>query len=152
MSPSHIRIATLNDVNDIMHCAQSAYQRYVARIGKAPAPMVADFASQVSNDWVWIATIENELVGYIVFYPDQHVLHLENVAVLPSHTGKGIGKQLIEFAQTNAAELGLTHVELYTNEKMHENLALYPTLGFVEIERKTQDGFNRVFFSKSVKA
>jgi len=45
---------------------------------------------------------------------------------------------------------GLSHIELYTNEMMYENRTMYPKLGYVETGRKTQAGFNRVFFSKVV--
>jgi len=75
-------------------------------------------------------------------------MHLENVAVLPHHAGQGIGKQLINHVESQAVAGGLDRVELYTNEMMHENITMYPLLGYVETERKTQDGFNRVFFSK----
>ena len=37
-------------------------------------------------------------------------------------------------------------IELYTNELMVENIAWYGKLGFKEVERKHEDGFNRVYF------
>jgi len=73
---------------------------------------------------------------------------LENVAVMPNSKGLGIGKQLINHAEQQAIESGLERIELYTNELMHENIAMYHYLGYVEIARKSQDGFNRVFFEK----
>jgi len=33
---------------------------------------------------------------------------------------------------------------------MVENLALYAKLGFVETERRVEDGFRRVYFSKAL--
>lgn len=39
-------------------------------------------------------------------------------------------------------------VHLYTNEKMVENLAIYPRLGYAETGRRHEDGFNRVYFEK----
>ena len=44
----------------------------------------------------------------------------------------------------------LNAVHLYTNEKMAENLLIYPKLGYTEVERRTEDGFNRVYFEKTL--
>jgi hypothetical protein len=33
---------------------------------------------------------------------------------------------------------------------MAENLSIYPRLGYVEVARRVEDGFNRVFFAKRV--
>jgi hypothetical protein len=35
---------------------------------------------------------------------------------------------------------------------MMENLSLYPNLGYVEVARRSDRGFNRVFFEKAVPA
>ncbi len=110
--------------------------------------MMADFMQQVSEGAVSVAIKSDKLVGYAVFYPDENCMHLENVAVLPSYTGLGIGKQLIQYVEDQAVARGYNCVELYTNELMYENLAMYPKLGYIETERKTQSGFNRVFFAK----
>ena len=75
-------------------------------------------------------------------------MFLENVAVLPAAAGWGIGKSLIAFCETEARRFGLGAVHLYTNEKMIENLAIYPRLGYGEVDRRMEDGFNRVFFVK----
>jgi GNAT superfamily N-acetyltransferase len=70
--------------------------------------------------------------------------------VFPTHSGNGYGKKLIQFVEETALRQGLNAVELYTNEAMSENLAMYPKLGYVETERKEQDGYKRVFFRKSL--
>lgn len=146
-----IRKATLNDSSAVIACARKAYARYVDIIGKEPAPMVADFASQISDGYVHIAEQQHQLMGYVVFYPAQgSSVHLENVAVLPEAAGCGIGKQLVRFVESWAIQQDLQVVQLYTNEAMTENLAIYPRLGYVEIDRKQQDGFNRVYYKKEL--
>lgn len=144
-----IRQAVAADEHNIRTCAEQAYARYVPRIGRKPAPMLADFAAQIAAGHVHVATGSGgAFQGFIVFHagPD-HVL-LENVAVLPQAAGQGIGKALIAFCEDAARERGIGTVRLYTNEKMTENLLIYPRLGYVETGRRTQDGFNRVFFEK----
>ncbi|MEX0347272.1 MAG: GNAT family N-acetyltransferase [Rhizobiaceae bacterium] len=144
-----IRFANFSDVPAIEACAREAYAKYVERIGKEPAPMVADFASLVENRHVRLSTDMNDgLEGFVIFYPEGNHMHLENVAVANKHRGKGIGRRLIALCEAEAVRLGYDSVELYTNEKMTENLALYPLLGYVEFDRRTEDGFNRIYFRK----
>ena len=150
-----IRPAQAEDIAAITACAEAAYAKYVARIGRKPAPMVADFASQIAAAQVHVAIAqddagEEEFLGYVVCYPKDGQLHLENVAVRPEAQGRGAGRALIDFVEDRARAEGLPAVELYTNAKMTENLALYPALGFRETERRTEDGFDRVFFIKEL--
>jgi len=144
---SVIRIANVDDVSAIRHCAKTAYAPYVKRMGKAPAPMVADFDTLVEQRFVYVLEIEGNFRGFIVCFSNQDHLHIENIAVLPEFHGLGLGKQLMDFAETEAAR-GFSRIELYTNEKMWENLMLYPKLGYEEFARQVQDGFARVFFRK----
>lgn len=144
-----IRQATADDEAQIRECAEQAYARYVPLIGKKPAPMLADYAAQIADGDVFVATDGLDgLQGFIVFYAEENHVLLENIAVFPSAAGRGVGKKLINFCENAARERGLPAVHLYTNEKMTENLSIYPKLGYAEVARRTQDGFNRVYFEK----
>ena len=146
-----IRQAATKDVPAIQACAAEAYEKYVERIGKKPAPMVADFAQQVRQKTVHVSVgPQGEIEGFIVFYPRADHMHLENVAVGPRHQRKGVGKRLIEFCENAARQAGLRAIELYANETMTENLRLYPRLGYEETGRREEGGFNRVFFRKVI--
>jgi GNAT superfamily N-acetyltransferase len=145
-----IQLATQGDLECIAHCAREAYAKYVERMGCEPAPMHADFATLIDADQVYIARYENAFAGYIVFYSRCEHLHLENVAVLPKISGKGVGRVLVEYAEQVARDSKLNAVELYTNEAMTENIVMYENMGYEEKERKQQDGFARVFFRKPV--
>ncbi len=146
----NIRPAARPDLDRVRDCARQAYALYVPRMGKEPAPMVADFEAQIRAGKLHVVEMEGEVAGFVVFYPRGDHLHVENVAVLPSAQGKGIGKALLGFAEDEARRLGLPAVELYTNVKMVENQAFYPALGYVETDRREEDGFSRVFYRKEL--
>jgi ribosomal protein S18 acetylase RimI-like enzyme len=144
-----IRKAVENDENGVRGCAEDAYKRYVAAIGQKPAPMLADFKSQIAEGCVHVATNDlGDIEGFIVFFQRDEHMFLESVAVLSAAAGRGIGKQLIQFCESETVRLGLRSIQLYTNEKMAENLAIYPHLGYLETGRRTENGFNRVYFEK----
>jgi ribosomal protein S18 acetylase RimI-like enzyme len=146
-----IRQAVADDEVAVRACAEQAYARYVGVIGRKPAPMLADYRAQIAAGHVYVsAGDDGELRGFIVFFPvDQHMF-LENVAVAEAGRGKGIGKSLIQFCEAQAKRLNLGSVHLYTNAKMTDNLSIYPRLGYVEVERRTADGFDRVYYEKRV--
>ncbi|HYM63072.1 MAG TPA: GNAT family N-acetyltransferase [Gaiellaceae bacterium] len=145
-----IRVAEPADVDAVSSCVQAAYAIYVERIGRPPAPMSADYDALVAAREVWVACEDETVVGVLVLRPRQNSLILENVAVSPTRQGRGIGRALIGFAERHASELGLRAVKLYTNERMTENLSLYPALGYVETGRRREAGFSRVFFRKQL--
>lgn len=144
-----IRKATAADEMQIRECAVKAYARYVQRIGRVPAPMVADYESQIAAGYAFIATDDQgTFQGFVIFYAaDVHML-LENVAVLPEAAGHGVGRTLIAFCENAARDRGFKAVHLYTNEMMTENLTMYAKLGYVEVARRFENGFSRVYFEK----
>jgi ribosomal protein S18 acetylase RimI-like enzyme len=143
-----VRRAGPADVAALGAVAAEAYRRYVPRIGRAPAPMTADYAAAVRSGLTWAAVLDGEIVGLLVLEVAPDHLLLENVAVLPSAQRTGVGARLLALAEDQARARGLAEIRLYTNEAMTENLAYYPRRGYAETHRAEQDGFRRVFFSK----
>lgn len=151
MTGVRIRPAVAADEPAVRACAEGAYARYVAAIGREPAPMVADFSAQIGAGLVHVAVDDaGRLSGFVVFFPKDGGMFLENVAVQPEMAGRGVGGALIRFCEAEARRAGLATVRLYTNAKMTENLSLYPRLGYVEAGRRTEDGFDRMFYEKLV--
>ncbi len=145
-----IRHAEPTDLDSIRACAEAAYTRYVERIGRKPAPMVADFAAAMAQGQLQVIETEDGIAGFVVFYARGDHLHLENVAVDPAYQGRGLGSRLVEHVEDSARRQGLPRIELYTNAKMSENLALYPRLGYRQFDRRVEDGFDRVYFVKTL--
>lgn len=146
-----IRAATFSDVPAIVAVVDGAYRPYIERIGRPPAPMTADYRGLVANtDHVHLLVDEEDVLGVLVTSACTDHLLLENVCVAPASRGSGAGRALIAYAEQRARALGLTQVRLYTNAAMTENLAYYPRLGYVEVRRANEDGFERVFFVKDL--
>ena len=147
--PTAIRRAAAGDAAAVAEITRAAYRPYIERIGREPAPMGADFDALIGAGAVWVATEDGRVVGVLVLELQDTAL-LESVAVDPAHQGHGIGRSLIDHAEQVARDAGLSAVDLYTNAHMTENLRLYPSLGYDLIDRRREDGFDRVFFRKSL--
>jgi GNAT superfamily N-acetyltransferase len=143
-----IRLAEQDDVDVLRAIAAAAYQPYVARIGRPPAPMTADYDQAVRSGQTWVAVEDGQISGFVVLVAQPGYLLVQNLAVRPAAQGHGIGSRLLARAEQHARGLGLSEIRLYTNEAMTENLAYYPRRGYIETHRADQDGFQRAFFRK----
>jgi ribosomal protein S18 acetylase RimI-like enzyme len=143
-----IRPAEPGDAAVVRDLVRMAYSKYVERIGKEPAPMLEDYDALIRAGEVWVLAEGGEVLGVLVMRPAEDHLFVDNVAVGPGHQGRGLGRELLAFAEERAEREGLPEVRLYTNEKMHENLAVYAKLGFEESGRGLDGGYRRVFMRK----
>jgi molybdopterin-synthase adenylyltransferase len=143
-----IRGATQADLAAVERIVRDSYEKYIARIGKKPGPMLDDYRKRIEEGAVSVALAEGAMAGLVVLLPESDHLLLDNVAVAEDFQGKGIGRRLIDFAEAEARRRGFTEIRLYTHQMMHENIALYPHLGYEETGRGLQDGYDRVFFRK----
>jgi GNAT superfamily N-acetyltransferase len=140
------RPATAADLPAIREVVTAAYARYLSRMDRPPAPMLADYCAAVDAGRLWVTG--RPVAGLIELTEAGDALHVGNVAVRPGSQGTGLGRLLMDFAERRAILLGLTRLGLYTNEVMTENQAIYTHLGYREVGRHTEDGYRRVYMEK----
>ncbi|MEM8950829.1 MAG: GNAT family N-acetyltransferase [Pseudomonadota bacterium] len=143
-----IQQAKPHDVGDIKRIAQAAYHAYVVRLGKPPAPMVADFAVHIDRDWVIVFEQDGHVRGYAILVTSGQGVLLDNIAVDPASQRSGIGDALVRAVERRAIELGHEALDLYTNVVMADNIRWYQKLGFSETKRIEEAGFRRVYMRK----
>jgi GNAT superfamily N-acetyltransferase len=146
-----IRPALGGDAPGIAACVNAAYRHYVARIGRKPGPMLRDYAQAIRDEQVHVVEQEGGIVGALVLAPTEEGFLLEMIAVHPSAQGTGVGRRLLEFAEAEALRQGYAAIYLYTHEKMTENQALYSKIGYVEYDRRTEQGLARVYMRKELR-
>jgi GNAT superfamily N-acetyltransferase len=112
--------------------------------------MTEDYAKVIRERRVTVAESQGNIIAVLVLAVTEEGFLLENVAVDPSHQGKGLGRTLIELAETEARREGFESIYLYTHEKMMENQVLYAKIGYVEFDRREEKGLARVYMRKSL--
>jgi GNAT superfamily N-acetyltransferase len=142
------RPATEADLPAMTSVIAAAYERYLDRMDRPPAPVLTDYRGAVAAGHVWLSG--EPVTAVLVLVPEPSSMLVDNVAVAPHAQGTGLGRRLMEFAERQALARGLRRITLYTNELMTENLAIYARLGYRETARHSQDGYNRVFMEKDL--
>ncbi len=142
-----IRTAVSTDAEWVGEVVRAAFEPYVERIGREPAPMLEDFGAAIARSEVYVP---DEGDGVIVLTPHDDHLLVRDVAVVPRSQGRGAGTRLMRFAELRAAELGLGEIRLSTNVAMVENHRFCARLGYEETGRGEQDGYRRTFFRKAL--
>ena len=146
-----IRKAGAEEADAVRDVVRAAYQRYVAVIGTQPAPMMDDFAARIAADQVWVMDDTGTIAGVLVLENGPDHFLLDNIAIAPDRQGRGFGRLLLDFAEAEAVRNGWNTITLYTNALMVENIAIYQHRGYVEQERRTEKGFNRVYMAKPLR-
>lgn len=146
-SDLRIRLGLKEDQPDLERIAAEAYRQYIPVMGKKPAPMLADYASHLAHDTVYVAKVGKATIGYAITISKSNGWWLENIAVDPDHAGQGVGATLIAHLEDDLARQ-TSHYQLYTNRLMLRKIDWYLKLGFEETGRRLKDGYERVFFRK----
>jgi len=154
MTPKGIRPAVAADAARVAAIADAAYRPYLQRMSRNPAPMEEDYGARIAEgltqQLVWVLEEDGQILGLLVLETHADHLLLDNIAVDPARHGQGIGRRLLDFTEAEARRRGYGAVELYTNEVMAENIAMYRRLGYLETGRKQDRGYDRVFFRKAL--
>lgn len=136
------------DASNVAELVDAAYGHYVERIGMLPRPMTDEYDEVIRTHRVTVAEESGAIVGVIVLAMSDEGFLIDNVAVHPSHRGRGLGRALLEFAEAEARQTGFDSIYLYTHEKLIESLMIYSRIGYVEYDRRSQGDFSLVYMRK----
>ncbi len=140
-----IRRAEPDDADALSVCIDAAYAQYAERITDLPT-VSANCAQKIAKNQVWVADIENELVGGLVMAPQDDFMLLDNVVVHPDQRGTGLGRAFMALAETESFDQGYRELRLSTHVDMPENVQFYKRLGWKEDQRHG----NRVSMKKAI--
>jgi ribosomal protein S18 acetylase RimI-like enzyme len=140
------------DAAAIRELTRAAYAKWVARVGREPLPMTADYDAATAEHRFDLLYADGVLVALIETVDEGSGLLVENVAVSPERQGHGLGTRLMAHAETIARSRGYDRIRLFTNQLMAENIRLYARLGYaVDREEPIDAGTVRVHMSKTLK-
>lgn len=147
-----LRRADDGDAGAIHDLVAAAYEHYVPLIGRKPMTMLTDYAVAVREHDVWVLETDRTIVGVLELVPRDDHLWLENVAISPNWQRRGLGRWLLEHAESEARRARLPEVRLLTNERWVDDIAWYTRVGYRETHRQPYLGTDQVYFTKPLGA
>ena len=100
---------------------------------------------------VWVLQEGSAIAGILVLLSTPEYLLLDNIAIAPDRQGRGLGRRLLTFTESEALRRGYHEIRLYTHQTMIENQRLYALIGYEETGRGSEAGYDRVFMRKPLR-
>ncbi|MBO0937654.1 GNAT family N-acetyltransferase [Fibrella sp. HMF5335] len=110
----------------------------------ATYPNATVFGNDVAKQQLWVADIDGQLAGVSAITTDQEPEYAQvgwditepaivthRLAVDPAFRGKGVGKALLQQAETVARERGILRLRIDTNTQNQATQRLFPAAGYV---------------------
>lgn len=146
-----IRKANTNELHAINQCIRSAFSEYIAVLAGKPTALNTDFELLINQQQVYIATKENSVIAVMVIVVNTDYVLLKNVAVLKEFQNKGIGKELLEYAEAKAIRKGKSQIRVFTNSKLPKLIEYWSRNGFKETSQDNDKGHVIVHMSKKLR-
>lgn len=117
------------------HVAQvAALERVCFTDPWSEASVAGELANELS---LWLVAVEGETVlGYVGSQTVLDSTDILNVAVSPDHQGCGIGRALLTELEQRLRQQGVTEVLLEVRPSNAPAIALYTSLGFIQVGRR----------------
>ena len=146
----HIRKATECDLDSIARLYDELNDHLAAHTNypgwrKGSYPLRQDAEEGLAGDTLYIAEIDGKIAGTVMYLRTQDpayktvgwqlpfdvpVIALHILAVHPNYQGRGVGRALMDYAETLARETGVLAVRLDTHEGNAPACRLYEACGY----------------------
>ena len=124
------------------------YESLYSAAGFAATAITADqIIKRIEEGPVWVALLDELIVGTAAAVPKGDSLYIRGMAVLPAARRQRIGEVLLKHIEHFAATEKLHRLLLSTTPFLHRAIRLYEQFGFQRIDGGPQDLFGTPLFS-----
>ena len=140
-----IRTATPADIPTIATILRESFATYEPQYTPggyaATTPTAVQIAARFHEGPIWVALLDNTIVGTVAVAPRPAGLYVRSMAVLPAARGHNIGTLLLQEIERYAHANDHTRLYLSTTPYLDRAIRLYERFGF----RRTDDGPHDLF-------
>lgn len=141
---SVVKAHAQQDWEVVLHLIQNAFAYMEGRI-EPPSSMhrltAATLAEKAQREVCFLAHDGREINGCLFCETIDTSLYINKLSVNPEHQGIGIGRALMEEAETHARAEGCQALELETRIELTENQAAFRAMGFEKVGETAHAGF-----------
>ncbi|HJQ59676.1 MAG TPA: GNAT family N-acetyltransferase [Vineibacter sp.] len=151
MSAIVVRRATVDDAERIAALVDAAFAEYRGKL-QPESGALAETTDSIARQLVapaggavaWRmagAGAIGEVVGAVLFKPQDANLYFGRLSVPPAARGLGVAGALIRFVEDEARRRGCAGVALGVRVTLPDNQRLFARHGYVEVSRSAHDGY-----------
>lgn len=130
----HIRRGKSEDALEVASVLKKAFTEYEPLYTKEgyaeTTPEGATILHRMREGPLWVADLENEIVGTAAAVNKETGLYIRGVAVLPTARGHSLGRLLLEEIERFATQKGCRRLFLTTTPFLNRAIRLYKSFGF----------------------
>jgi ribosomal-protein-alanine N-acetyltransferase len=123
---------TADDVDAVVEIERSSFERPWSR-----DHFLRELDSQLARTIVARSAVTKRVLGYVCRWIVVDEMQILNLAVHRDHRRRGIGRQLMHQALDEASDAAIRCVTLEVREANLEAVALYESLGFARVGRRS---------------
>lgn len=155
MPTINIISATPADAERIHHIITQAFAQYKDTLVPPSSVFretVDSIHAKLTKGGGFIARIDDQDAGSVLYEPEDDHLYLGRLAVLPDYRGKGVAHALIHAVESVAREQNFPTVHLGVRLILEGNQRLFASLGYEIITYGTHDGFSEPTYVNMAKS
>ncbi|RYG89486.1 GNAT family N-acetyltransferase [Loktanella sp. IMCC34160] len=130
-----IRRAKMTDAAALTDVVRAAYAPF-REAGLNLPDVEAGIDDAIVETPVWLAVEQDVILGGVIVRQSDTMIQVENLAVHPGASGRGVGKGLLQTVEDWAREQGARGLQLATHADMAGTVAFYRRLGWREVGRE----------------
>jgi len=139
-----LRAATEADLPRMVDVIRAAFAEYEDRLDPPSSNRrrtVESTRQELASGSALVATVEQDLVGCVLYFPKTDHMYLARLAVLPAYRGRGIARGLLAAVEACARDAGLASVQLSVRLQLADLRATYERLGYRFLRYGTHAGY-----------
>ena len=146
-----VRLALREDaeaIATILHDSFIEFKHLYTAAGFAATALTAEqVIARINEGPVWVAVLDDRIVGTVSAVAKDNALYVRGMAVLPAARGKRAGSILLETVEGYAAAHNFKRLFLSTTPFLDRAIRLYENAGFCRIEEGPRDLFGTPLFT-----
>jgi ribosomal protein S18 acetylase RimI-like enzyme len=148
---SQIRLAIPEDVQAVAMVLQRAFVEYEALYTpegfSATTPSAELIRQRLNEGPTWVAVQDAAIVGTVSAVLKGEGVYVRSMGILPTERGQGLGRQLLQMAESFAREHKAEYMFLSTTPFLNRAIQLYERYGFERNNDGPHDLFGTSLFT-----
>lgn len=145
-----LRQATEQDIPELVQVIHAGFEQYRGKLDPpsgAHTETVESIREQFNTARAVVAIADYQIVGCVLYQPEEDHIYLGRLAVLPAYRGNGIGRQLIDQVEVETRKLGYARVRLGVRLVLKDNQTFFQNCGYRVVSYENHPGYAQPTFA-----